>query len=1296
MCATLSSPSSMLKDHTNATKIAFSRIIDSFTGVLFMITDRIAAVSETILSRIHLTLRYPSLDEISTARVFELNLKWVRKVFLHRYSESTSKLRIEEAEILDFARRFWRQRPRDRWNAMQIRNAFRTALSLAEKDSGGRRTVAAEVILNSKHFEVVANAHSEFSDYMSAVFSSDAASIERRPRRDDFIALPARGVSQQPESLSVTHQQYPQRSVPVQQQALSYETGAEIVPQLDHGEAQRTYHVPNPILHRVENYPVVPNPGSLALSAPLSLEARPELERMNWQKFKESRAKRGRECCVIDVLIGVPDITFDDDAFESLWQSRWIKLPRKGAESSESRIGRTSDSSTSKAIPERIRIHSKHIVQELERLRGQPLHTSSVVMIRPFRTLMYYEQEIRNNVKQLAMSSSDGTVDSLIPDHGRNPVLEQNLDGDYEQVDGSDMDGAASSGYEDLKCVIGFIDNEIQPRRQYLLSNNCKKVSFADVWFLFSPGVEVLSQDRKQVYRVIGVTSSRHRVVPPWQSLTSPQHGSTAEKLAKEAHVTLHCVHVDFDGRTLGPVLSAIHLFRFDGDIPVTALPVYPLRLAEDPMSTHLTGNKSFRDRLIARGKTFLELVGTKAMHYHGLTLDTRDEVDSQVVIDFEQAFTSSEETCEAPKVEKFIEKVATDFQDDHVCSAACCAGEEIHEDDYVEKKMSEDYISSLVTNSEEPIGKELSVAVYARSLSDKSWEKDKLDDRDFLIMSHRVFGFVLRNRKWANLDMDHITPIGSQMGEKGSSMDLPVFKTPLGGIKSGGDGMHAEEVRTAEQVTTFDQLVLPRNHKEIVLSLVAQHFQDKSSGNTELEETDIVKGKGKGLIILLHGAPGVGKTTTAEGIAQVFNRPLFPITCGDLGTDAASVEAALERHFALANRWGCVLLLDEADVFLAERSPQDFVRNSLVAVFLRVLEYYAGILFLTTNRIGDFDEAFSSRIHVSLYYPPLKLKPTLRIFKLNLGIIQQRIEGRGVSIDIREPDILHFAERYWRKNKKMRWNGRQIRNACQTALALAEYEAQRGVVQDRRTLDAKSEAKREVNVGAKVELTQRHLEKVADAYLEFMKYLKDIYGRDPERRAKAMGWRAREVFKTGKGPAGKEGVYLHFSEQEDPEDEEESEDDEVSHGLDKVTVQTEAHSRANPSANNTKSVSDNTTKTQIPVQQPPSLPQQQDPRETILTAQNGAFGMPMGGGNVMFPNMLYTPQMPMAQMWPQMQGQSQQQFQQPSQQWGAPTITDAQRLAAFQQQQAAMMAAQGPAATGGVPLEQQPPRKPT
>lgn len=54
--------------------------------------------------------------------------------------------------------------------------------------------------------------------------------------------------------------------------------------------------------------------------------------------------------------------------------------------------------------------------------------------------------------------------------------------------------------------------------------------------------------------------------------------------------------------------------------------------------------------------------------------------------------------------------------------------------------------------------------------------------------------------------------------------------------------------------------------------------------------------------------------------------------TTGDLGSTAKDVEDALQTNFALANRWGCILLLDEADVFLAERRRDDFTRNGLVA----------------------------------------------------------------------------------------------------------------------------------------------------------------------------------------------------------------------------------------------------------------------------------------------------------------------------------------------------------------------------
>lgn len=88
-----------------------------------------------------------------------------------------------------------------------------------------------------------------------------------------------------------------------------------------------------------------------------------------------------------------------------------------------------------------------------------------------------------------------------------------------------------------------------------------------------------------------------------------------------------------------------------------------------------------------------------------------------------------------------------------------------------------------------------------------------------------------------------------------------------------------------------------------------------------------------KRLAFLLHGGvPGVGKTATAKAVAQENKRPLFSITCGDLGIEAEDVELRLSRIFRLANLWDCVLLLDEADIFLystkPHRSPTQRPRN--------------------------------------------------------------------------------------------------------------------------------------------------------------------------------------------------------------------------------------------------------------------------------------------------------------------------------------------------------------------------------
>ncbi|OAR02113.1 hypothetical protein LLEC1_01636 [Akanthomyces lecanii] len=165
--------------------------------------------------------------------------------------------------------------------------------------------------------------------------------------------------------------------------------------------------------------------------------------------------------------------------------------------------------------------------------------------------------------------------------------------------------------------------------------------------------------------------------------------------------------------------------------------------------------------------------------------------------------------------------------------------------------------------------------------------------------------------------------------------------------------------------------------------------------------------------------------------IAEVARRPLYVMMSGELGTDMETVERHLKRVLELARTWKAVLLIDEADVFLERRSSHDLARNGIVSIFLRVLEYYAGIMFLTTNRVQSFDEAFQSRIHLALKYHPLDAAGRADLWRLFL----RRTAGyREASWPAGSVDELAAAE----------LNGRQIKNTARTAntLALAEGKA--------------------------------------------------------------------------------------------------------------------------------------------------------------------------------------------------------------------------------------------------------------
>ncbi|KAK8240492.1 hypothetical protein HDK90DRAFT_464095 [Phyllosticta capitalensis] len=281
----------------------------------------------------------------------------------------------------------------------------------------------------------------------------------------------------------------------------------------------------------------------------------------------------------------------------------------------------------------------------------------------------------------------------------------------------------------------------------------------------------------------------------------------------------------------------------------------------------------------------------------------------------------------------------------------------------------------------------------YAGALDAEAMNSDQPPSEDFcLLLPPDTFGYVMRERKWHNVMVEHMS-----------------------------------EVRWDKDA--FRSLVMDPSTKELIKALVTSQIHPSQA-------TELMSGKGNGLILLLHGGPGTGKTLTAESVAEYTKKPLYRITSGDIGTTPSEVETYLDVVLDLGRRWDCVVLLDEAEIFLQERSLEDLARNTLVSVFLRVLEYFQGILILTSNRVLTFDEAFKSRIQLAIHYKPLGKESRKEVWR-NFIL---RLEAVAGSEKVDTEDLHENVD----KLAEVDMNGRQIRNAMTTARQLAMFKDQR------------------------------------------------------------------------------------------------------------------------------------------------------------------------------------------------------------------------------------------------------------
>ncbi|KAI9807435.1 MAG: hypothetical protein M1833_000180 [Piccolia ochrophora] len=480
---------------------------------------------------------------------------------------------------------------------------------------------------------------------------------------------------------------------------------------------------------------------------------------------------------------------------------------------------------------------------------------------------------------------------------------------------------------------------------------------------------------------------------------------------------TWYCVegrYLEYDGKTFGMGTMAVDIPSFKGARKISNLATFPLSFHRD--------QETLRQTLIERGRKFVALKGMNYRFHQGMAFYKKKRsvikvnINGRIMVDPAiHRRINPNYAISTVKPKELEDEDDEDYSDEDSC---CCCGQSDDDEDDNDKGIGglgdEDEPErtrlrlvlddpkkrrlvrvKVDENGDEVVEEKLDrLDKEGKKQEDQQQDEDEKEERQFteeelIVASPVVLGFAFSEKLWLEFSVSGVQDIEWNEG-------------------------------------AFASLVLPENQKTIVKALVESH-KFHAAQNID----DVIQGKGKGLVAVLHGPPGTGKTLTAEGVAELLKCPLYMVSVGELGTDSRTLEAELNKILDIAHSWGALLLLDEADVFLEKRTIQDIHRNALVSIFLRLLEYFQGILFLTTNRVETFDDAFQSRIHVALRYGELNTKAKISVWKMFLGRVKDKEGVKTATFKDNDLEIL----------ARNNLNGRQIKNAVRTAVALAVNE---------------------------------------------------------------------------------------------------------------------------------------------------------------------------------------------------------------------------------------------------------------
>lgn len=438
-----------------------------------------------------------------------------------------------------------------------------------------------------------------------------------------------------------------------------------------------------------------------------------------------------------------------------------------------------------------------------------------------------------------------------------------------------------------------------------------KKIRFEHLWTLFSHSTKVYAlsyANQIQMFEVIGCSGPSSK-------------GSK--------RFTVWCSGFDWDGSKFCTYEYDFHIKEFSGEKPIHSLDIFPIEFYLNNDGRY--DDSGLRQKLLERGRKYCDLclsdpstfqctyAGPALVtpsSFHRLALKGRNGEDlrpdntdqafgqtgwsdyevtsidiggnqNQVIVDNYAFLKSKRNEMNCSDMPPLGSKRS--FRHSYCFCATC---------------------ESSTIQQWRPVSQDRSLYDLRKSFSDV--------EARLLFLPPRLLGYGLKDKIWGQFQVDRLSRITS---EQNAQLEEPFLK----------------------------ELQLEDDSKDLLMAYVKHHGSaslrklGEESDRSYTKTFDIVEGKGLGLVIMLHGPPGVGKTLTAETIAMATGKPLLSVSVADIGTKPQESEQKLTDVFEDAARWGAVLLMDEADVFVEERVKGELDRNALVSVLLRCLEYYDG-----------------------------------------------------------------------------------------------------------------------------------------------------------------------------------------------------------------------------------------------------------------------------------------------------------------------------------------------------------------